>query len=215
MPSELQLTFRNIRPSKEVKEFIRAEAAKLDSFYSQVMACHVTVELPHRHRRKGGRYNIRVKLNMPRGEIVVKREPNLATHVRQLGQRGIKKYAEVNASHKDLHVAIADAFHAAARRLQDFGRRQRGDTKTHAAASEGRVSKMFGDQGYGFLVTRDGQEIYFHKNSVLGRSFERLKVGTLVRFVEERGENGPQASTVRVLPKQRVYRSPRVQSASV
>jgi ribosome-associated translation inhibitor RaiA len=76
MQSELQLTFRNTRPSKEIEELIRGEAAKLDSFYGQLMGCHVTVELPHQHRRKGSRYNVSLNLTLPRGEIVIKREPS-------------------------------------------------------------------------------------------------------------------------------------------
>jgi cold shock CspA family protein/ribosome-associated translation inhibitor RaiA len=214
MQSELHLTFRNIQPSKEIEELIQAEAAKLDSFYSQVMGCHVAVELRHQHRRKGSRYNVTLHLTVPRGEIIVKREPSLAAYIRRLHEGGIKKHAEVNASHKDLRVAITDAFNAARRRLQDFARRQRGDVKTHAPASEARVSKVFEDQGYGFLVTTDGQEIYFHKNSVLRQGFGKLKAGMLVSFVEELGEKGPQASTVRILPKQRPYPSARVKSAS-
>jgi cold shock CspA family protein len=55
---------------------------------------------------------------------------------------------------------------------------------------------------YGFLTSDDGREIYFHKNSVLGRAFPPLHVGTAVRFVEEAGEKGPQASTV--VTKQRM-----------
>jgi cold shock CspA family protein len=73
---------------------------------------------------------------------------------------------------------------------------------------------VFEDQGYGFLVTADGQEIYFHKNSVLGHGFEKLKTGMLVSFVEEAGEKGAQASTVRVVPKQRAHLSARARSAS-
>lgn len=214
MQSELQLTFRNVELSKEIEELIRTEAAKLDGFYNQLIGCHVTVELPHQHRRKGSRYNVNLNLSVPRGEIVVKREPSLAARVRQLHEGGIKKFAEVNVAHKDLRVAISDAFNAAGRRLQDFARRQRGDTKTHAPASEARVSRVFLDQGYGFLTTPDGQEIYFHKNSVLGQGFGRLKAGTLVSFVEEPGEKGPQASTVRILPKQRGHVAEKARSAS-
>ena len=51
--------------------------------------------------------------------------------------------------------------------------------------------------GYGFLTSDDGREIYFHKNSVSAGAFPRLKIGTTVRFAEEAGEKGPQASTVR------------------
>jgi len=75
--SELQVTFRNMKPSKEVEEWIRGEAAKLDTFYTQLMGCRVVVELPHRHHRKGRPYHIRIDLTVPQREIVVKHEPSL------------------------------------------------------------------------------------------------------------------------------------------
>ncbi len=43
--------------------------------------------------------------------------------------------------------------------------------------------------------------LYFHKNSVLGDEFERLEPGTGVRYVEEQGEKGPQASTIQIMDK--------------
>lgn len=202
MKSQLQITFRNMEPSKEIQEWIRAEAAKLDLLYSQLMGCRVMVEVPHRHRRKGSPYHIRIDLTVPHGEIVVKREPSLSAQARHLGERQIKKHAELKIPHKNLRIAIDEAFKAAGRRLQDYARRQRGDTKSRASLPKARVSKILPHGGYGFLTSDDGREIYFHKNSVLGRAFSRLKVGTCVRFVEEPGEKGPQASTVRVITKQ-------------
>ena len=38
------------------------------------------------------------------------------------------------------------------------------------------------------LETADGREVYFHLNSVLDDSFDRLTVESEVRFVEEMGE---------------------------
>jgi cold shock CspA family protein len=43
--------------------------------------------------------------------------------------------------------------------------------------------------------------VYFHRNSVLHGDFDRLSVGTEVRFSPEDGENGPQASSVQVVGK--------------
>lgn len=60
------------------------------------------------------------------------------------------------------------------------------------------VVRLFRDQGYGFIETAEGQELYFHRNSVLHDEFEQLRVGTGVRFAEEMGEEGPQASTVQI-----------------
>ena len=202
MKSQLQITFRNMKPSEEIEEWIRAGAAKLDTLYSQLMGCRVMVEIPHRHHKKGSLYHIRIDLTVPQGEIVVKREPSLSAQARQLGEREIKQHAEAQIPHKDLRVAVDDAFKAAARRLQDYARRQRGEVKTHAPLPEARVSQIFPRKGYGFLASDDGREIYFHKNSVLGQAFPRLKIGTTVKFVEELGEKGPQASTVRIIPKQ-------------
>jgi cold shock CspA family protein/ribosome-associated translation inhibitor RaiA len=207
MKSQLQITFRNMEPSKEIEEWIRAQAAKLDLLYSQLMGCRVMVEIPHRHHRKGSPYHIRIDLTVPQGEIVVKREPSLSAQARHLGEREIKKHAEVKIPHKNLRIAIDEAFKAAGRRLQDYARRQRGDTKSHAPIPEARVSKIFPREGYGFLTSDDGREIYFHKNSVIGRAFSHLKVGAAVRFVEEAGDKGPQASTVRVVPEQGIQQT--------
>ena len=207
MKSQLQITFRNMKPSKEIEELIRAGAAKLDALYSQLVGCRVMVEIPHRHHKKGSPYHVRIDLTVPQGEIIVKREPSLSARARQLGEREIRKNAEVQIAHEDLRFAINDAFKAAARRLQDYARRQRGDIKTHESLPEARVSQIFPQQGYGFLASDDGREIYFHKNSVLGRVFPRLKVGAIVTFVEEPGEKGPQASTVRVIPKQKILQA--------
>jgi cold shock CspA family protein len=46
------------------------------------------------------------------------------------------------------------------------------------------------------METSDGREIYFHRNSIVEGSFEKLKIGDELRFKEELGAKGPQASTV-------------------
>jgi cold shock CspA family protein len=121
-----------------------------------------------------------------------------------LGEAAIKKRLEVEVPHKNLRLAINDAFKSAGRRLQDYARRQRGDVKSHAPLQVARVSKILPDEGYGFLTSDDGRGIYFHENSVLSGAFSRLKVGTRVSFHEERGEEGPQASTVRIIGRAKV-----------
>jgi cold shock CspA family protein len=189
-----------------IEKSIRAEAEKLETFYSQIMGCRVAVEVPHGHHRKGNLYHVRIDLTLPGRELVIKHEPGLSKGIRQAGGVEMKKRPEVRTPHRDLHLAIRDAFKVAGRRLQDYARRQRGDVKTHEALSVGRVSKLLPGKGYGFLTTPDGREIYFHERSVLNRGFRRLKVGSEVSFVEEQGEKGPQASTVRISGKRPVRR---------
>jgi cold shock CspA family protein len=78
----------------------------------------------------------------------------------------------------------------------DDARKVRRQVKVHAGAAIGRVTKLL-REGYGFLESEDGRPIYFHGNSVLD-GFDRLKVGTRVRFSEEAGTDGPQASTITI-----------------
>ena len=47
MQSQLQITFRNMKPLKETEEWIREAVAKLENLYSQIMGCRVEIQLPH------------------------------------------------------------------------------------------------------------------------------------------------------------------------
>ncbi len=188
MQIPLQISFRDMPPSAAVEAKIRERAAKLDRFYDRIMACRVVVEAPHRRHHQGKLFHVRVDLTVPGGELAVSREP--ARH----------------RAYEDVYVAIRDTFDALQRQLEDYARRQRGALKAHAVPAHARVSRLFPDEGYGFIATPDGGEIYFHRNSVLDDAFGRLTIGTEVQFVQEDGEKGPQASTVRVVEKRRTQK---------
>jgi cold shock CspA family protein len=89
-----------------------------------------------------------------------------------------------------------EASDAMRRRLEDSVCHKRDAVKTHEAAPHARVGTLFREEGYGFLETPDGREIYFHSNSLLPPGFFQLEVGTEVQFSEEQGSQGPQASMV-------------------
>jgi cold shock CspA family protein len=125
-------------------------------------------------------------------------EPSLRHAIREMELDEGQKELEVDAPHKDLYVGIRDAFATARRRLQDYARRQRGAVKIHDLAPHARVLKLFPEEGYGILETADGTEIYFHRNSLIRGAFDELAIGTEVTFLAEDGDNGLQASTVRV-----------------
>jgi cold shock CspA family protein len=207
MKIPLQVSFRNMPPSDVIEANIREKAAKLDSFYDRIMACRVIVEAPHRRHHKGKLYHVRIDLTLPGGELVVKREPKHVEPAKlrspQLSGRELTESHEPSkyAAHDDVYIAIRDAFNAAGRKLQDYARRQRGTIKAHEPAALARVTKLFREDGFGFLETADGRELYFHKNSVLEPGFDHIELGTQVHYAEEEGEQGPQASTVRLAGK--------------
>jgi cold shock CspA family protein len=198
MKLPLQVTFRNTPVSRAAEKWIRDEVENLETFYSRLMGCRVVIEVPHAHHRKGAPYHVRIDLTVPGGELVVNHEPTISKRAQQRGEAKLRKELELSARHRDLHLAIDDAFRAASRRLADYARKQDGRVKTHEPSTEARVSRLRADEGYGFLQASDGREIYFNKNSVLNRGFKRMAVGTRVTFSEESGEKGPQASTVRI-----------------
>jgi ribosomal subunit interface protein len=174
-----QVSFHNIDHSDSLEAYARERAAKLDTFYARITGCHVVVEAPHKHQRTGWHYRVRVDVTVPGGEVVVSHSP------------------DENTTNEDAYAAIDEAFDRLGRRLEDHVRRQRGDVKPREATyQDGKVSKLWSYEGYGFIETADGGEVYFHRNSVLNHGFDRLKIGSSVRFVEEDGDKGPQASTV-------------------
>lgn len=196
MTLPIQITFRNTEHSERIEAKVRQEASKLDKFYSPIMSCRVVIEEPEHRRKYGGLHHVRIDLGVPGRELVVKHEPSLHSSVQEDEEKTVK-HLEVDVPHKNVAVAIRDAFRSARRQLQDHARRQRGDVKSHEN-QQGEIIQLFPKKGYGFLQTADGRQVYFHKNSVLHGSFGRIKVGSTVTFAEEQGEHGPQASTVRI-----------------
>ena len=117
--------------------------------------------------------------------------------------RTVIQAEELDPERKHAQVAVHEAFDIARRQLQDYARRQRGDVKTAARQPRGRVSRLFPIDEFGYIEAEEGHEVYFQKSSVLRNAFDRLAVGSEVSFVEEPGEKGPQASTVKLLHPRR------------
>ena len=183
----LKIVFRDVSPYEgALEDEIRRLTDKLDIYYSGVISCRVSVEKPHRHKHEGGLYKVNIVLNVPKKQIVVSREHPLSR------------------SHEDIFAAVHHAFDDAARRLEEYALILYGDLKDRDAIPHGVVKKIFQDKGYGFIQGIGGREIYFHRNSVLD-GFERLAIGTEVRFEEEMGDKGPQASTVKIVRKEHTH----------
>lgn len=181
MKLPLQISFRSIPRSTKIENAILEHADRLDEFAERIMSCRVVVDVPHRHHRQGNLYQVRIDITLPGGEVVVNREPPRHTDF------------------KDVRVAIRDAFDAAVRQLEDYVRRQRAAVKTHEASPHARIARVFPQQDYGFLQTPEGREVYFHRHSVLDADFDHLTAGEEVTYIEEQGEKGPQATTVKLV----------------
>ncbi len=188
MQEPLKLTIRNIQPQykDDIETEVREWSDKLDKFYPRITTGRVVIELPHRRHREGNLYRVVITVSVPGKQIVVDREH------------------PYNQIHENYRIAIRDAFEDAFRQLEEYDLVQSREIKAKdTEVPHGVITKLFPD-GYGFIEEFGGREIYFHKNSVLD-GFENLRIGMEVRFEEEAGEKGPQASTVKVLKKEHAH----------
>jgi cold shock CspA family protein len=209
---EPQVTYRNVRPTLQIERAIRREVKKLDRYYPNLTGCHVMLEIPHRHHTTPNPYHVRVELTLPGAQVVVGRQPTLHAAAQDLGLAELPREFDIDAPEHEVVVSIRHAFDAARRRLQDTVRRKRHAVKEHATPPTARVVRLFPDRGYGFLAAADGHEVYFHRNSVIDGGFESLEIGSEVRFAEEQGIEGAQASTVK--PVRRRHGEPPCQPSS-
>lgn len=186
MQLPLQIVFRNLEWTEAIAVKLRERAAKLDEYCDSIMSCRVAVEAQHKHHRRGNHYHVRIDVTVPDSELVASREP------------------DEHHAYADVYVAIRDAFNTMQRQLEDYERRRRRQVKAHEVPPHGRIVELYPDEDYGRIQTPDGRLIYFHRNSVVETDFENLEIGSEVRFVEEMGELGPQASTVHPVGKHHI-----------
>lgn len=203
------ITFRGIDPSAALEAEIHRRIGKLETYCRSIMGCHVLVELAERHHETGNHYHVRIDLTVPGEEIVVSHEASLHATAKHVDVEQVTKEAEPDPERKHSQAAVGEAFDIARRRLQDYARRRRGAVKASRRQPRGHVAQLFPIDEYGYIEAEDGHEVYFQKSSVLKGAFDRLTAGSPVSFVEEPGEKGPQASTVRLLhPRRKRQPSP-------
>lgn len=181
MDKPLEITFHGIHSSPAVEAEIRDHVDKLEHRFGHLIGCRVAVELLHRQHKTGNLFDVHVEMQVPGGELVVSRAPH----------RPRDKYA-----HPDLHVCLREAFRAAGRQLTEYKRRLSGEVKPHEEAFVGQVSQLYPAEDHGFILTNEGSQLYFHRNSVMNEDFDRLKRGDAIHFVETVGDTGPIASKV-------------------
>lgn len=184
-----EIFYRNVEKTADIENLIVEKVGKLEEICDYITSCRVAVERRHQHQQTGNPYRVRIDVRIPPGhELVVKR---ISTE----GER-----------EETLPTVLRRAFETMRRELRELVERQRREVKKHPQQQVmALVEKLFPKEGYGFLRTVDGREVYFHSNSVLHGGFERLEIGTGVRLVEEVGEKGLQASTVEIVNKPGVH----------
>jgi ribosomal subunit interface protein len=140
---------------------------------SEWIETYIVERLQKLERFAQGITRCRVTLSQEQGKHKKGNRYSVMVEVRMPPQHdlAIKKQKEIRDMPTQLPALINLAFGAIERQLKKTAALRRGEEKAH------------------------------DRNSVLHGDFERLSVGTAVRFSPEDGDNGPQASSVQVIGK--------------
>ena len=184
----LEIAFHNIDSSDWAEQEIRARVADLEKLYDRLVSCRVRIDQRakdfDRHDSAGGPY--RARHSRSQGSCGQSRARHL-----------LRKY-----QHPDLHKAINEAFRLAERQLLELKQQRNRRTKDghHDAGNQslGQVAEITPEQDFGYLMTKEGGLLYFHRNAMLTGDFDELERGDEVHYNEEVGDTGPIASKVRV-----------------
>src|ERR1700724_2742583 len=184
----LEIAFHNLESSPAVEEELRARVSELERRYDRLTSCRVRIDQRNKDLTGAIPPVVHIELGIPgRGDLVVSHEPD---HL-------LRKY-----QHPDLHKAINEAFRIAERRLLDVKelRDDHGKAPAHDPANRslGQIAEVTPEQDFGFLLTKEGGLLYFHRNSVLSGDFDHLARGDEVHYNEDIGDSGPIATKVRV-----------------
>ncbi len=175
LPQDVHIKGRNLEILPEWQEKIEEELARLQK-HSNEPILHARVELIGTAHHRHGAFEIHLAANVPGQTLTVTRQGEYVLPV------------------------IVEAFNALDRRIRDHSGAKQQQVKAHEEyIHKGRVARLFPEEGYGFIATPGGAEVYFHSHALKRGVFEKLTEGLAVEFGQEEGDQGPQASWVQVV----------------
>ncbi|MFP4364091.1 MAG: cold shock domain-containing protein [Spirochaetia bacterium] len=181
----VEVSFRGVERTETLNTLIEEQKAKLEKFSNRINSCRMSVELDQKSQHSDNVYRVRIDLTLNHGQeipIVEKPKPD----DEKIG----------------VEALVRRAFDTAKRQVIKMKERQNRDVKRHPEQEvQGIVKQVFPEKEYGFIQTMDGEDIYFHKNSVANDEFDRATVGTGVTYSTELGEKGLQATVVHIKSK--------------
>ncbi len=111
----LQITFRNVQPSKAIERLVRQKAQKLEKLFSRIIKFHVTLKTRNQQHHKGNLYDVHIDLYLPGRSFAVTSTQHGSTE------------------HELLSMAVREAFEAAERQLQDHAGARRKEARSSTA----------------------------------------------------------------------------------
>ena len=172
LPLDIHIEGQQVEILPEWQAKIEEELGRLQEHYCGPIL-HARVEVIGTAHHHLGTFEVHLAVNVP-GDIIT-----------------IKQQGEFVLS------LLVEAFDALDRRLSEHCQITQQKVKAHEEFThQGRILRLFPAGDYGFIETDDGLEVYFHANALKKGSFAALNPGTAVKFGQEEGDKGPQATWV-------------------
>lgn len=173
---ELKIEARNVELRKSWQTKITEEQEKLIRHYPNFVL-HLRISIEATAHYKEGGYEIKLVASVPNDTVVVTR----------------------NA--ETVRAALTESFDVLALQLKEIQRKKRKTIKQPGVDEStdkiGVIRKISPHESYGFIMSSDKRDIYFHENALKNLIMENLSEGDSVVFGETYGDKGPQASWVK------------------
>ena len=175
---DLKVETRNVELRKGWQKKIDEEKEKLIRHFANfVLHLRVSIEATTHHKEGG--YELKLVASVPNDTVVVNRKG------------------------ENVGPLLVEAFDVLSLQMKEILRKKRqaqkgADSSAYDGAQYGVIRKLSPYESYGFIVSQDAREIYFHENALKDVSIDSLTEGDTVMYGESLGDKGPQASWVRI-----------------
>lgn len=176
---ELKIEAKNLDLRQSWQDKIEEERNKLIRHYAGlVLHLRVTIEATPSHKEGG--HEVRLVATVPNDTVVVKR------------------------GGESVRPLLVEAFDVLGLQLKEIVKKKQNHkaAKVQGGPNDGRITgivrKIFPEDAYGFIVTEDKLDVYFHANALRDVDMNDIAEGDEVFFAMGEGDKGPQATWVRV-----------------
>ena len=175
---DLKVETRNVELRKGWQKKIDEEKEKLTRhFASLVLHLRISIEATAHHKEGG--YELKIVASIPNDTVVV-------------AKKG-----------ENVGPLLVEAFDVLSLQLKEIQRKKRqtqksADGSLDESTQYGVIRKVSPYESYGFIVSQDARDIYFHENALKDIAIDSLTEGDEVTYGESQGDKGPQASWVRL-----------------
>ena len=173
---ELKIEARNVELRQSWQTKISEEQEKLIRHYPNFVL-HLRISIEATTHYKEGGFEIKLVATVPNDTVVVTRNG------------------------ESVRAALTESFDVLALKLKEIQRKKRKNQKVpnqvEGGDNVGIIRKLSPHESYGFIMSSDKRDIYFHENALKNVNMEDLTEGDSVIFGETHGDKGPQASWVK------------------